>query len=62
MFKYYEIEEKKRARLLRDLTGPTRLREVSGEPKIVDWAPPWWTGDEDATTANFAAMNALRRK
>jgi hypothetical protein len=58
----YQVDEKERAKLVRQLTGPTRTRDVPNEPKIVDWAPAWWHGDEDATKSNMAAMTALMRK
>jgi hypothetical protein len=62
MLSSYEIDQKKRAKLIREITGPTRLRETSSEPTIESWAPGWWHGDEDATAANMAAMQALKRK
>jgi hypothetical protein len=58
----YEIDEKKRVKLLRELIGVPRLLQPDEVPsKIPRWAPAWWDGDEDATALNMAAMKALRR-
>jgi len=58
----YEIEEKKRVQLQRELVGVPRLLLPEAEADSVPkWAPAWWGGDEDATASNFAAMAALKR-
>lgn len=62
MLTNYEIDEKKRRQLARDLGGVPRLLLPEAEAsKIPRKAPTWWHGDEDATASNMAAMAALRR-
>lgn len=62
MLTTYEVEEKKRPQLQRELIGvPRRLLPEAEADKIPKWAPAWWQGDEDATATNMAAMAALKR-
>lgn len=62
MLSCYEIDEKKRKRIVRDLTGVPRLLQPDDAPDKIDRrAPAWWLGDEDATASNMAAMAALKR-
>lgn len=63
LFSVYEIDEKKRERLRRELIGIPRLLLPDAEAdKIPRWAPAWWQGDDDATASNMAAMKALQRR
>lgn len=62
MLSNYELDDKKREQLLRDLTGVPRLLLTGAEADAIPkWAPTWWQGDEDATQTNMAAMMALKR-
>lgn len=62
MLSNYEIDEKKRKQIVRDLGGIPRLLLPDAEAdKIPRWAPVWWQGDDDATASNMAAMAALKR-
>lgn len=58
----YEIDEKKRTKLARELNAVPRLLQPDAAPDAIPkWAPAWWSGDEDATASNMAAMAALKR-
>jgi hypothetical protein len=62
MLSVYEIDEKKRVKLLRELVGVPRLLQPEAGPSAIPrWAPAWWNGDEDATASNMSAMKALKR-
>lgn len=63
MLSCYEVDEKKRLQLQRELTGiPRLLLPEAKAAAIPRWAPGWWDGDEDATASNMAAMKALQRR
>lgn len=63
LFSVYEIDEKKREKLRRELVGVPRLLLPKVEAdKIPRWAPAWWRGDDDASASNMAAMKALQRR
>lgn len=62
MLSEYGVDEKKRERIIRDLTGvPRRLLPDAEADRIPNWAPSWWQGDDEATQTNMAAMMALKR-
>lgn len=61
LFSEFQLEEKTRIKLRRNLLGP--LRTTGDESTTIPaWAPAWWSGDEDATESNMAAMKALARR
>lgn len=61
LFTQFQLEEKDRVKLRRNLLGP--LRTMGDQSKTIpSWAPAWWTGDDDATASNMAAMKALARR
>lgn len=61
MFSEFQIEEKDRIKIKRNLVGP--LRTMGDTSKTIpSWAPAWWSGDDDATASNMAAMKALARR
>lgn len=60
MFTAFEIDPKEKVKIRRSITGPLRtMGEQAG--KIPNWAPAWWSGDDDATASNMAAMRSLSR-